>query len=73
MKDRDHDDETSDSDDPPPIVFTKRIDASESILKLAILVLISVLSFRCGSSFFSVNDSSKHFYSDSSITTSHYD
>jgi hypothetical protein len=51
MKERDRDDETSDTDEPSsPIVFTKRIDTSESILKLVILVLISVLSFRYGSS-----------------------
>ncbi len=46
MKERERDDEASDSDESSPIFFTKRIDASESILKLAILVLISVLSFR---------------------------
>jgi hypothetical protein len=55
MKERERDDDTSDTDEPSsPIVFTKRIDASESILKLVILVLISVLSFRYGSSVSSV-------------------
>ena len=73
MKESERDDEASDSDEPSPVVFTKRIDASESILKLTILVLISVLSFRYGSLVSTVRGCfssvyihiSKHFHSDS--------
>jgi hypothetical protein len=46
MKDEDQDAETGDAYDIPPLVFTKRVVPTGSILKIAILVLIWALSFR---------------------------
>ena len=46
MKEAEQDAETGDTYDIPPLMFTKRVVPTESILKVAILVLIWALSFR---------------------------